>query len=212
LPDKPTDTSLLGHAVVAQGLLYGHHLKRLFPIEGYEHFRLKSYFAWKRVSWAWVQISMQVFEHPLDKDFEPYFLLRYGACSAAREPVGYGSLPELVQHSWWPFEHNFTEKLDRELKHRRRLLTMCQQELFFKIVNRKLSRLSWREAGRNLGSEDPMEDAELYPDIDVSSIPYLRRAIWGLLITTAVPIIASVYGDEVYAKDQKRIEEASQTN
>ncbi|NQZ01529.1 MAG: hypothetical protein HRT45_12770 [Bdellovibrionales bacterium] len=208
-----SDSSLIGHMVAASGVSYGSAFKSLYPVKGFEFYNMKTRNAFKRVSWAWTSFPTLVFARPLDPEFEPYLKPEFGICGQARESSGFSWMPELSKDSAWPFEQNFTDEMAREVAFKKKLLKICGQTFFASLLDRPIARLSAKEAltTRSLFSVDEQaeRDPQNIPDIDIGSIPYLRRAIWGVLVTIAVPSFMGLYDDDRYLADEKQAAESN---
>lgn len=188
-----SEGSLIGHNVASVGLSYGLSFKKKFPISGFDYFNEKSQIAFKRASWGWTGVIQKVFQKPVDEEFTKYMKVQNGVCAGAREHIiGFSGFKGLLKKSNWPFEHNFLKEIRRETHLKEKLFKLCHLSVFGNLAKRNIVGISSHKSFFQ-------GEGSTLANVDITSLPYLRRIIWGQIVTVGNPNFLRPYDDDTYS-------------
>lgn len=192
--------TLLSQTVAAKGVLYGIHFKEAFPTEGYGFYNWDVYHAYQRVPWGWVGLISKGFGPATGLgEFETYLSPKFGVCSTGGENLmGNAIFVEFTRQSSWPLEHNFKNDLMRKRQLTHKILEACHLEVFKPLVDRKPHALYLSQLSQLNRLEPANESATPALDFDIGKVPYLRRILWGILVSAGTPNFTSLYDNDRY--------------
>ena len=191
-----TQGNLLGGVTAAMGIRYGAMFKEVFKTNLYPNLTPRNHRAHRRVGWAWATVLDKIWKKDLPEKISRYTKPEFGVCSGVGEnPMGINAFYLLIKPSWWPLEHNFEDISNRTYNQRNQLMEACNMVDRKPLIDRSPAGLTFKQA---LYGDPLLEGANGRFPMFLASIPYVRRAVAGVLMTVAMPNFTGIYHDNNY--------------
>ncbi len=192
--------TLIGSTIAVTGIEMGHELQQDYPLQNLREFDLVAAAAYKRLAWSWIGLLDSVWSEPLPVEFEEFLMPELGMCTGVGErPYGALAFHELIEDSHWPFEMNFSDKIERMKNLRIKVYEVCQMHSHQMLLKPELVKSDeFTPPTITTPDSQAAENART-----VARVPYLRRIIWGILASIGSPDYYRHYDDREYRNAKK---------